>query len=63
VKKAAEYGDERALPLLDKFAAGRGCGVFGLGDCWGCLRGNKDLSKARAAVAERKAPSWHGGEN
>jgi eukaryotic-like serine/threonine-protein kinase len=63
VKKAAEYGDERALPVLDKFAVGRGCGVFGLGDCWGCLRGNKDLANARAAAAERKAPSWNGGEN
>jgi hypothetical protein len=59
VKKAAEYGDERAVPVLDRFAVGRGCGVLGLGDCWSCLRGNKDLSAARAAAAKRPGPSWN----
>jgi serine/threonine-protein kinase len=62
LKKAVEYGDTRAAPVLDKFASGRGCGVFGLGDCWGCLRGNKDLSTARAAVASRKGPTFTGAE-
>jgi serine/threonine protein kinase len=61
VKKAAEYADERAVSVLDKFAAGRGCGVFGLGDCWSCLRGNKDLASARSAAVGRKGPSWNGG--
>ena len=32
LKKAAEIADERALPVLDKLAVGRGCGVFSLGD-------------------------------
>jgi hypothetical protein len=58
VKKAAEYGDERAVSVLDKFAVGRGCGILGLGDCWGCLRGNKDLATARSAAAGRKGPSF-----
>jgi serine/threonine-protein kinase len=58
LKKAAESADERAVPVLDKLAVGRGCGVFGLGDCWGCLRGNKDLSDAKSAAAARKKPSF-----
>ncbi|HEX6273264.1 MAG TPA: serine/threonine-protein kinase [Polyangiaceae bacterium] len=58
VKKAAEYGDERAVPVLDRFAVGRGCGLLGLGDCWGCLRGNKDLAEARAAAAKRPGPAF-----
>jgi serine/threonine-protein kinase len=60
LKKAVEYGDARAVPVLDKFASGRGCGVFGLGDCWGCLRGNKDLANAREAAAARKGPTFTG---
>jgi hypothetical protein len=58
LKKAEEYADERAVPVLEKFSVSRGCGVFGLGDCWGCLRGNKDLSNARSAAAGRKGPSF-----
>jgi serine/threonine-protein kinase len=60
VKKAGEYGDERAVPILDRLASRRGCGILGLGDCWSCLRGNKDLTTARAAAQARKAPSWNG---
>jgi len=63
LKKAGEYGDARAVPVLDKFATGRGCGVFGLGDCWGCLRGNKDLANAREAAAARKGPTFTGTES
>jgi serine/threonine-protein kinase len=60
--KAAEYGDERTVPVLDKLAVGRGCGVFGLGDCWSCLRGNQDLKNARSAAAARKGPSFTAAE-
>jgi eukaryotic-like serine/threonine-protein kinase len=63
VKKAGEIADERAVPVLDRFAAGRGCGILGLGDCWSCLRGNKDLPSARAAAAGRKGPSWNSAGN
>jgi hypothetical protein len=56
--KATEYADERALSVLDKLAVGRGCGLLGLGDCWSCLRGNKDLKDARSAAAARKGPSF-----
>jgi serine/threonine-protein kinase len=58
VAKASEYGDERTVPVLDRFATTRGCGLLALGDCWSCLRGNKSLAEARAAAAKRKAPSW-----
>ncbi|HEX6765552.1 MAG TPA: serine/threonine-protein kinase, partial [Polyangiaceae bacterium] len=61
VKKASEYADERAVAVLDKFASSRGCGIFGLGDCWSCLRGNKDVANAREAAASRKGPTWSGG--
>jgi serine/threonine-protein kinase len=62
LKKAGEVADERAVPVLEKFAAGRGCGVFGLGDCWSCLRGNKDLATVREAAKARKKPSFTGEE-
>jgi hypothetical protein len=60
VKKAAEVADERAVSVLDRFASSRGCGILGLGDCWSCLRGNKELTVARAAAAGRKRPAWNG---
>ncbi len=56
--KATEYADARAVPVLDRLAVGRGCGLLGLGDCWSCLRGNKDLQNARSAAAARKGPSF-----
>jgi serine/threonine-protein kinase len=58
LKKTDEYGDERALPVLDKFAVTGGCGLLRLGDCWSCLRGNQDLKNAREAAAGRKGPSF-----
>jgi serine/threonine-protein kinase len=59
--KALEYGDERLGPVLDRLASTRGCGFVGLGDCWGCLRGGKELAGARSSVKERRAPAFTGG--
>jgi serine/threonine-protein kinase len=58
--KVGEYGDERSLPTLDRFKLTRGCGFVDLGDCWDCLRGNKELQTAREAAAARKGPSFLG---
>jgi len=59
--KVVEYGDDRLLPLLDRFKLTRGCGFVDLGDCWECLRGaNKDLTRAREAAGARPGPSFLG---
>jgi serine/threonine-protein kinase len=58
--KVLEYGDERALPTLDRFKSTRGCGFMDLGDCWTCLRGKKELARVREAAAARKGPSFVG---
>jgi serine/threonine-protein kinase len=58
--KVAEYGDDRLLPTLDRFKLTRGCGFVDLGDCWDCLRGNKELPTAREAAAARQGPSFLG---
>jgi len=60
LSKVAEYGDDRLLPLLDRFKLTRGCGFVDLADCWECLRGNKELATARAAAAGRPGPSFNG---
>jgi eukaryotic-like serine/threonine-protein kinase len=59
--KAREYGDERLSPLLERLSSTRGCGFMGLGDCWSCLRAGKELTEVRAAVKDRRAPSFTGG--
>jgi len=56
--KVAEYGDARLLPLLDRFKITRGCGFVDLGDCWDCLRGNKDLARVREAAEKRPGPTF-----
>jgi len=56
--KILEYGDERLVPILDHMKATRGCGFVGLGDCWGCLRGNKELPQAREAASGRPGPAF-----
>ena len=51
--RAREHGDSRSLPVLEKLTVKRGCGVLGLGDCWGCMRGDSSLSEAIAAIRAR----------
>jgi hypothetical protein len=53
-----QHGDRRALPVLERFASTRGCGLLELGDCWGCLRGTKALSLARDGVKSRPGPTF-----
>jgi hypothetical protein len=54
----AEHGDQRALPVLERFGTTRGCGLLDLGDCWGCLRGTKALLLAQEAVKARPGPTF-----
>ena len=58
--KVAEYGDARLLPILDRFKVTRGCGFVDLGDCWECLRGNKELARTRELVEKRPPPTFTG---
>jgi eukaryotic-like serine/threonine-protein kinase len=58
--KVLEYGDERLVPILDRFKTTRGCGFVDLGDCWDCLRGKKEIPRAREAASARKGPSFVG---
>jgi hypothetical protein len=51
-------GDMRALPLLKRFDDRRGCGFLGLGDCYGCLRGGKELATAAKTAGARPAPEF-----
>jgi serine/threonine-protein kinase len=55
---AAEYGDVRVIPLLDRFSSTRGCGLLDLQDCWGCLRGDKALALAREVASTRPGPTF-----
>jgi serine/threonine protein kinase len=53
-----KHGDERVLPVLERFAQTRGCGLLDLGDCWPCLRGSTALSVARDTAKARPAPAF-----
>jgi hypothetical protein len=58
--EVAEYGDARLWPILERFKITRGCGFVDLGDCWDCLRGGKELARAREAAEKRPAPTFTG---
>jgi serine/threonine protein kinase len=51
-------GDQRVLPVLERFSSTRGCGILDLGDCWGCLRGTTALTLARDAAKARPGPTF-----
>ena len=51
-------GDERCLRTLRRLTYDRGCGLFGLGDCYGCLRGSAALSQALEAAKNRPSPAF-----
>ncbi|HTJ80719.1 MAG TPA: hypothetical protein VL400_03315 [Polyangiaceae bacterium] len=49
--RAKELADARALQYLTPLTATKGCGVFGLGDCFdGCLGNRKDLNETIKAI-------------
>ncbi len=54
--KVISDGDERCLRTLRRLTYDRGCGLFGLGDCYSCLRGNAALSQAIESVRGRPSP-------
>jgi hypothetical protein len=51
-------GDSRALPKLKTLKQQRGCGIFGWGDCYGCLRSGSDLADATKAAESRPGPDF-----
>ncbi len=54
--RVEKFADDRANAKLKSLVSGRGCGFLGLGDCYSCLRGNKDLSNAMKAAESRRGP-------
>ncbi len=56
--KVISDGDERCLRTLRRVTYDRGCGLFGLGDCYACLRGNNSLAQAIEAAKSRPAPAF-----
>ena len=55
---ALKDGDRRALHLLTKLVAKRGCGPKKADDCYACLREGDELSATINAVKSRRAPSF-----
>ena len=58
LSKVISDGDDRCLRTLRRLTHDRGCGLFGLGDCYACLRGNNLLSQALEAAKSRPGPSF-----
>jgi hypothetical protein len=56
--RVISVGDERCLRLLRRLTHDRGCGIFGLGDCYSCLRGGGVLSEAMEAARKRPGPAF-----
>jgi len=56
--KVISDGDDRCLKTLRRLGHDRGCGLFGLGDCYGCLRGNGALSLSIEAAKGRPSPRF-----
>ncbi|HMJ11959.1 MAG TPA: protein kinase [Polyangiaceae bacterium] len=54
--RAVEHADVRSAGTLKALTASRGCGFLGLMDCYGCLRGSKDLAAALKTAPTRAAP-------
>jgi eukaryotic-like serine/threonine-protein kinase len=54
--RVKEAGDGRVMPTLKAMKSVRGCGFLNRSDCWGCMRRDKDLDEAIAAVEARPAP-------
>jgi serine/threonine-protein kinase len=55
--RVSQFADARAVGKIKSLQSGRGCGFLGFGDCFPCLRGNKDLSNALKAAESRPVPS------
>ena len=52
---AEKDGDKRSLPSLEPLMARRGCGVFSLGDCYGCFGERTELIRTINAIKARPA--------
>jgi serine/threonine-protein kinase len=50
--------DQRAMPSLSRLNERRGCGILGLGDCYGCLRAGRELRTAIDGAKSRPAPKF-----
>jgi eukaryotic-like serine/threonine-protein kinase len=50
--------DQRAVSGLNRLTERRGCGLLGLGDCYSCLRGGRELKTALDAAKARPAPKF-----
>ncbi len=53
LERAKESGDARLLPGLKPLTYTSGCGIFSGSDCWKCMRRDKKLPEAIAAIEGR----------
>ena len=56
--RAAKAGDGRSTPYLRRLLATRGCGFLGLGDCYSCLRGDRNLTAALERAKQDPGPDF-----
>ena len=56
--RVSSEGDERCLRVLRRLSYDRGCGLFKLGDCYSCLRGNNGLAQAIESAKIRPSPTF-----
>ena len=55
--RALKEADKRALHLLTKLTATKGCGPKKKDDCFQCLRGSDELKSTISAIKTRKTPN------
>jgi hypothetical protein len=53
--RAGQDGDTRTLAQLKALTQARGCGVFGVNDCWPCLRQDGVLQAAINSISARSS--------
>jgi serine/threonine-protein kinase len=56
--RAAQHADARSLGKLKTLSQRRGCGFFGMRDCWSCLRKGDDLKNALEKAEANPAPTF-----
>ena len=55
---AAQHADARSLSKLTPLTQRMGCGFLGLRDCYSCLRGSQNLTKALERARSTPAPAF-----
>jgi len=56
--RAARAADGRSAPYLRRLLATKGCGFLGLGDCYSCVRGDRNLTAALERAKQDPGPDF-----